>query len=348
MRPNIWFIVISSAVILVPSRVASGHEFRPCLLELRDLGAGRYAYSWTAQAPAAGGGAPEPVFPAHCHRLETPGGPHRSSLDCAPTGLSGSTISIAGLAQAQVDAVVRYSASDGAVTTRVLRADAPAFTVPGGESAPQSKLALASTYLRAGVDHILRGWDHLLFILGLLLLVKRLGPLVRTITAFTLAHSLTLALAVTGAVRVPQAPAEALIALSLMLLAAELARPAERAPLARRRPWAMAFTFGLLHGFGFAGALAELGLPQGEIPLALFAFNAGVECGQLAFIFAALAIAYVSRQITRASARRTGPPRAPPEPQASPAATWKSRAPAYAIGALAAFWLLERIARLGS
>jgi hypothetical protein len=249
-----------------------------------------------------------------------------------------------GLGRAQIDAIVRYTAADGTVTTQALREGASTFTVPGGSEAPRSRAAIASGYLRAGVDHILRGWDHLLFVLGLLLLVKRLGPLVRAITAFTLAHSLTLALSVAGAVAVPQAPAEALVALSLMLLAVELARPAEAEPIARQRPWSMVFVFGLVHGFGFAGALRELGLPAGEVPLALFAFNVGVECGQVAFVLAALGITWIARR----SARGLRSSRARENDERGVAQRYLERAAAYAIGAVSAFWFFERLAKLGS
>src|SRR5262249_43100003 len=149
--------------------------------------------------------------------------------------------------------------------------------------------AVLSGYVRLGITHILLGADHLLFVLGLLLLVPSLGMLVRTITAFTLAHSVTLGLAVLGLIAVPAAPVEALIAASIVLVALELVRDPGAAPtLGRRAPWAIALGFGLLHGLGFAGALADVGLPADRIPLALLGFNAGVEVGQLAFVAAML------------------------------------------------------------
>jgi hydrogenase/urease accessory protein HupE len=175
------------------------------------------------------------------------------------------------------------------------------------------------------VEHLLAGWDHLLFVLGLLLLVRRPRALAGTITAFTAAHSVSLALAVTGVLRVPAAPAEAAIALSLLLLARELACPASQT-LARRRPWVMAFAFGLVHGLGFAGGLRALGLPSGQIPLALLAFNLGLEAAQLALVAAALLLArLLPQERLRAS-----------------------RLPAYLIGSLASFWLLQRIASFWS
>jgi hypothetical protein len=332
----------AAAAILLYSYTAFAHEFRPYLLGIRELGAGKYAVSWSGSgAPSEGAASTTPVFPAHCAVVE--GGSPPRLLDCGAEGLAGSPIPITGLAEARVEAVVRYSGLDGSITTGVLRAGSATFTVPGAAGAPRPGAGIAADYLQAGVGHILKGWDHLLFVLGLLLLVKRARPLIQTITAFTLAHSLTLALAVTGAVRVPQAPAEALIALSLMLLAAELARPAPGASTLRQNPWVMAFVFGLLHGFGFAGALAELGLPEGEIPLALFAFNIGVELGQLAFVAAAVGVAWLARRSMSSAdaiARRTH--------YVYLITNHFPRAPAYAIGALAAFWLLERLSKLGS
>ncbi len=154
----------------------------------------------------------------------------------------------------------------------------------------QSGWSVAGTYLSLGVEHILLGIDHLLFVLALLLITRGTWRLVKTVTAFTVAHSITLALATLGFVHVPQAPVEAVIALSIVFVAAEIVRVRNgRDGIAARAPWIVAFTFGLLHGFGFAGALARVGLPEGHIPLALLFFNVGVEVGQLLFIAAVLA-----------------------------------------------------------
>ncbi|HLM73247.1 MAG TPA: HupE/UreJ family protein [Polyangiaceae bacterium] len=329
-------IIFALVTLILYSGVSFAHEFRPYLLDIREISAGRYTFSWSEGSSQ---GAAAPVFPTHCRIEQDLNGISPRVLDCSAAGLTGSVVAVEGLSQARVEAVVRYSTSDGSVMTGVLRAGSSTFRVPGGAAAPRSKPSIFLDYLASGVDHILRGWDHLLFVLGLLLLVK--GALVHTITAFTLAHSFTLALAVTGAVHVPQAPAEALIALSLMLLAAEIARPAPSASIARRRPWAMALLFGLLHGFGFAGALAELGLPKGEIPLALAAFNIGVEIGQIAFVFAVLGIVWLARRMTSSASDRESP-------AVRPYTKWSPRVPAYAIGALAAFWLIERLMSLGS
>jgi hydrogenase/urease accessory protein HupE len=192
------------------------------------------------------------------------------------------------------------------------------------------ELTVLRTYLVHGVEHILFGYDHLLFVLALILIVRSTRVLFFTITAFTLAHSLTLALATLGVVHVPGPPVEAAIAASILLLDTEIVHLQRgQVGLAARWPWLVAFAFGLLHGFGFASALADIGLPQKDIPLALFAFNLGVECGQLAFMTAVLALAALAKRI-RAAARMEA---------------YASRVAPYAIGGLAVFWLFDRLAR---
>jgi hydrogenase/urease accessory protein HupE len=214
--------------------------------------------------------------------------------------------------------------ADGRSFRRVLTADQPSFLVPGVES----KLGVVRGYTRLGVEHILTGWDHLLFVLGLVLLVGRGRTLLWTITAFTVGHSITLALASLGIVRVPQGPMEAAIAFSIYLLAVELVRSrAGQTSVVQRAPWLVAGPFGLLHGLGFAGALAEVGLPQGEIPLALFAFNVGIELGQLAFVAVVLVAMVALRRL---------PVRWP---------RWAPALPAYGIGSLAIYWFVERLTR---
>ena len=189
----------------------------------------------------------------------------------------------------------------------------------------ESMAQVASTYTLLGIEHILLGIDHLLFVLALLMLVPNMRTLVWTITSFTLAHSLTLAAATLGWVNVPQKPVEAVIALSILFVAMEIVHWRQGKPgITRRMPWLVAFTFGLLHGFGFAGALNEIGLPEHAIPPALLFFNVGVELGQLAFIAAVLLAWAVLKRLNW--------------PQ------WAWRVPVYAIGSMAAFWTIERIA----
>ena len=193
-------------------------------------------------------------------------------------------------------------------------------------SGVQSGLEVAQTYVLLGVDHILTGVDHLLFVLALILLIRDHWMLVKTITAFTVAHSITLAGAALGYLSMPQAPVEATIALSIAFVASELAKaqPGERR-LSESYPWVIAFAFGLLHGFGFAGALKEIGLPQSDVPLALFTFNLGVEAGQLMFVAAVLLGFKVVKALYD-----------------FPAPAWRMAA-AYGIGTISTFWLISRV-----
>jgi hydrogenase/urease accessory protein HupE len=217
-----------------------------------------------------------------------------------------------------IDVLVRIAFKDGRVVSRMLRPDAPSFVFTKETVGPA-----AGGYFVLGVEHILFGIDHLLFVLALVLIVRGVGLLVKTITAFTIAHSITLALAALGVVNVPSAPVEAVIALSIVFVASEILRSRRgEIGLTERAPWLVAGAFGLLHGFGFAGALSEVGLPANDIPSALLFFNVGVEAGQMAFVGAALAVIALLRRI--------------PLPQRAP-----NLAP-YAIGTVAMFWVIER------
>jgi hydrogenase/urease accessory protein HupE len=244
----------------------------------------------------------------------------RWTISTGPAGLEGWEVTVHGLQATMTDVLVRIALADGRVVSRLLRPDSPSF-VFGKENAGLA----AGGYFLLGVEHILFGIDHLLFVLALVLIVRGAGLLVKTITAFTIAHSITLALATLGFVKVPSAPVEAVIALSIVFVAAEIvrARRGERG-LTERAPWLVALTFGLLHGFGFAGALAEVGLPQNDIPLALLLFNLGVEAGQLAFVGAVLAIIAGLRGV-----KFTLP-------------HWSEAIPPYAIGSVAMFWVIQR------
>ncbi len=217
---------------------------------------------------------------------------------------------------------MRLERLDGTTQVELLAPKAPSFVV----AATQGWLGIAATYLRLGVEHILLGIDHLLFVLALLILVDGRRRLIGTVTAFTAAHSLTLAAATLGFVHVPQSPVEAIIALSIVFVAGEIAHAHQGRPgLTQRYPWVVAFTFGLLHGFGFAGALTEVGLPEQAIPLALLFFNVGVEVGQLLFIAVALGLGALAARI----------------PMSRPAWAWK--VPAYGIGTVATFWTIQRV-----
>jgi hypothetical protein len=228
-------------------------------------------------------------------------------------------------------ALVQVRWADGREVTRYFGARSGEIEVPLRrlEVASQDWRAVARRFLALGVWHILAGADHLLFVLGLLMIVRGVGPLVKTITAFTLAHSLTLAATALGFAAVPVRAVESAIALSIVFLAAEILRSMRGAHgLAHRAPWVVAFAFGLLHGFGFAGALAEAGAAAPDLPLALAAFNVGVELGQILFVLAVLALA------PALAALRARVP------------AWTAPAPAYALGAVATWWLVERSAWL--
>jgi hydrogenase/urease accessory protein HupE len=239
-----------------------------------------------------------------------------------PRGLEGWDVRVHGLSATMVDVLVRVAFQDGRVVSRLLRPDAPSFVFTKETVGPA-----AGGYFVLGFEHILFGVDHLLFVLALMLIVRGVGRLVRTITAFTVAHSITLALATLGVVNVPSAPIEAIIGLSIVFVALEILRHRRgQSGLTERAPWLVAGLFGLLHGFGFAGALNQVGLPAHDIPLALLNFNIGVEVGQLAFV--ALTLGFIT------VLRRARWP------------AWAPLLPPYAIGSVAMFWFLERLTGL--
>jgi len=326
-------ICLALTALLLWAAPSAAHESRPAYLDIRELQPGQYEVLW--KRPMRG----DLVlglsvgWPAACAELApgtgraVPGAlVERRLIGCGAEGLVGGRIAIEGLAGTRTDALVRIAFGDGTVQTSLVKPSAPWVDVAG----PRPATAVAGEYFVLGVEHILLGLDHLLFVLGLTLIVRGAALLVKTITAFTVAHSLTLGAATLGFVAVPQAPVEAMIALSILFLASELARQRRGEPgLTARHPWIVAFAFGLLHGFGFAGALAEVGLPPADIPLALLTFNLGVEAGQLAFVAAVAALLWAGQRVI------TAPPR------------WLGAMPAYAIGSLAAFWLIERVAGFG-
>jgi hydrogenase/urease accessory protein HupE len=316
--------------LLLGAAAASAHEVRPAYLEITERGPDTYDVLF--KVPAAGDDLRLGLavrMPADAEVVDPPRGAfagrahvQRSRVRRAG-GLAGTTIAIDGLAATLTDALVRVELADGTVQTARVTPDAPSFIVA---AAPGSG-AVARTYLALGLEHILLGVDHLLFVLALLILVPDLRRLLWTVTAFTLAHSLTLAAATLGWVAVPPPPVEAVIALSIVFVAGEIVHGARGRPgSSARQPWVVALAFGLLHGFGFAGALHEIGLPQHAIPLALLAFNAGVELGQILFVGAVLGGTMLLARL------RVRPPRA-----------WRT-ATAYGIGAVASYWLVERIA----
>ncbi len=307
----------------------AAHESRPAYLDIREFGAGQYDVVW--KRPMRGEYVigfsvawPDDCTPTNQTEAQVPGASvTRMLLDCGRSGLVGQQISILRLPETSAEVLVRVEFLDGSAQTDLLRPTSATMTIDG----PKTALAVGVEYAVLGFDHILAGIDHLVFVLGLTLLVGGGWMLVKTITAFTVAHSITLALSTLGLVRVSQAPVEAVIALSIVFLARELLlKHRGQSGLTARAPWLVAFVFGLLHGLGFAGALREIGLPPGDIPLALLAFNLGVEAGQLAFVATILVVlALVQRAFANAVPK------------------WATQIPAYAIGTVAAFWTIERI-----
>lgn len=319
---------MAAFLCLLAAQPASAHETRPGYLELTEVEPDQYDALF--KVPILSGARLKiyAVLPASCAPL-TPTSIYttptalleRTRVSCEK-GLVGQTIGIRGLEALITDVLVRIQPLEGAALMHRLRPNDASFVVP----AAPSRLEVAGTYLGLGVEHILGGIDHLLFVLALLLLVRGFRLLLKTISAFTVAHSITLALATLGFVDVAGAPVEAVIALSILFLASEIAHArAGREGLTLRYPWVVAFTFGLLHGLGFAGALSEVGLPQSDIPLALFLFNVGVELGQLLFVAAVLGVVMMIRRV-----RIEWP-------------EWSWQVPAYGIGSVAAFWCVQRI-----
>jgi hydrogenase/urease accessory protein HupE len=326
-----WLLMLTMVLAANVPGIALGHEVRPGYLELRQTGTDTWSVLWKVPAQGEMRLSIHPQFPESCALVSEPiavqaAGAYteRTTIACKG-GLVGHAIGIDGLSTTMTDVLVRSVRADDSVQVARLTPSAPAFVF---EVAPGS-LEVARAYTALGIEHILGGIDHLLFVLALLLIVRNQWVLVKTITAFTVAHSVTLAAATLGWVHVPQPPVEAVIALSILFLASELAKQRHgHAGLMERYPWIVAFTFGLLHGFGFAGALREIGLPESDIPLALFTFNVGVELGQLMFVGAVLlALAALRRLLARVPA-------------------WTHAMPAYGIGTMAAFWWLQRMAPL--
>lgn len=332
---------LAALLALMLPLAAPAHPLAPGLLELTEVGPARYAALWRTPVVRAGALTVEPRLPAGCVALAPPSLQPGSAevltarwlVECAG-GLDGKAVAVDGLPGSGINVILRVVARDGTEFKALLGADRPAATVRhAGEPT-------FTRYLALGAEHLAGGLDHVLFLVGLFLLVgTRPGrdawrPLLVTVTAFTVGHSVTLAAATAGLAPLPQAVAEWLIAGTVLALALELSRPggaaAGAAPgaasLLRRRPASMAAAFGLVHGLGFAGALREAGLPAGDVPLALLAFNIGIELAQLALV----AALWLGAQALRAV----------PAARAAPAL------PAYVIGSMAACWLLERSAGL--
>jgi hypothetical protein len=304
--------------------------FRPAYLELRQTSAETYDVMW--KVPAQGDTlrlAIHVVFPEGTVNISEPRGSfvgdgfvERWTVQ-REGGLAGRRVRIDGLPGTITDVLARVERDDGTTQVARLLPEQPAFVV----ESPAHATGVALTYLVLGGHHILAGVDHLLYILAMLFLVKGWRRIVATMSAFTMTHSLTLTAAALGWVHVPQPPVEACIALSIVFVAREIVQARRGAAgLTARWPWVVSFSFGLMHGFGFAGALAQVGLPAHAIPAALLFFNVGVELGQLVFVAAVLGALALLIRIPR------------PWPR------WAEAVPAYAIGGVAMFWVIVRIA----
>ena len=322
--------VTLAAILLLLASVATADVFRPAYLEISELGNDEYSVLW--KVPALGSDQRLAAYVRIPESAETVDGPRivaygrnwveRTTIRLTG-GLAGQVFEIEGSAVGVTEVIARVERLDGSSQVERLAMERPQFIV----EPPQAAGAVAWSYFILGVEHILGGIDHLLFVLALLLIVRGSRRIVATVTAFTVAHSLTLAAATLGWVHIPGPPVEAIIALSIVFVASEVVHARQGRPgLTEAAPWIVAFSFGLLHGFGFAGALAEVGLPQTAIPLALLTFNVGVEAGQLLFVIAVLALRFVGARIFHAEIR------------------WLPVATAYGVGSIAAFWTIERIA----
>ena len=307
--------------------VARAHEALPGLLELREQADGAYALVWKQPVGVSGPAPVAPVFPEDCRldgRVDASVGSEtrirRGTVSCAG-GLAGRSISIAGLDLTGAAVLVRLRHVDGRIENYVLRPASPRVTMSAGGGA----LSTTLSYLRLGIEHILVGVDHLVFVWGLMLMLSGWRRLLHTITAFTAAHSATLTLAVLGVVNVPLPPLNVVIGLSILFLGPEVLRAARsQSSLMLRHPAMAAMIFGLLHGIGFASGLSTAGLPREEIPMALLAFNVGVELGQLAFVALVLGVTHAWRVLEIQWSRRM------------------ALVPGYVLGVMGAFWTLDR------
>lgn len=327
-RGQLQFIYSILFLLLLNAATSlNAHEIRPALLEIKERSPGLYDVTW--KVPTKGNQilAVSPILPESFNPVglpsnySIPGALVERTTFKSDKPLAGESILIEGLSGVQIDVLLQIELLDGSNYSAVIRPTEPTYLIPLIET----KSEVAFSYWRMGFYHILDGIDHLLFLLALVFFIPRFKNLLWAVTAFTVAHSITLALATLGVLYVPSAPTEAVISLSIVFLAVEIIRKhSGDNSLTERYPWIVAFIFGLFHGLGFAGALSEVGLPQHEIPLALFTFNVGVESGQVLFIAIVAVIIAILRKVN------------------IPYPGWSWRLVPYAIGSIAAFWTLER------
>ncbi len=321
-----------AAIVLLLSAVASAHEARPAYLELKETAPGRFTVLWRTPVLS---GMRLPIalqLPDSAKDLRPPTTQEladslleRHWVDAGPNGLAGKRIEFPGLQFTITDVLVRLELLDGRKWTTIVRPSRPWVEITGS----QTWAGVVGTYIAQGIRHILFGADHMLFVLGLLLIVTDRWMLLKTITAFTVAHSITLAIATLGYAELPVLPLNAAVALSILFLGPEIVRSWRgQTSFTIRHPWVVAFAFGLLHGFGFASALTSAGLPHHDLPLALVSFNVGVELGQLGFIALLLALERSFRILQVRWPR------------------WAEALPGYTVGSLGAFWTIQRVTLL--
>ena len=325
-----WLLVIGMCLLVAP--LCRAHPVMNAYLEMVESSDGTTSVIWRHPSAAASGMNLEPLYPPGVNiiaalPLQSENGFVREHyiLRGAPRCWSGCAIGLKGTTSSATEVLVRLKLADGQTQIAVLRSPADIFTVPQRAGRGQATAA----YFQLGLDHILKGVDHLLFVLGLLILVPKRMMLIKTITAFTVAHSITLAIATLGYASVPLPPLNVAIALSIFYLGPEIVRKQRgKTSLTIDHPWLVAFVFGLLHGFGFASGLTSLGLPQADIPFALLMFNLGVEFGQLCFVFIILALVHSFNRLEIVWPR------------------WVAALPCYTVGSLGAFWTIQRAAIL--
>ncbi len=318
------------ALLLLLTPALWAHESRPAYLEVKEKAPGQFSLVWRTPTLS---GMRLPVMlqlPEDARNLQQPATQEladsvitRYSIDCSPGGLSGKRIEFPGLQGTITDVLVRVEMLDGRSWTTIVHPSQPWVEI----TAAQTRLQVMGSFIVQGIRHILFGADHMLFVLGLLLIVKDRWMLLKTITAFTVAHSITLAIATLGYAEAPMLPLNAAIALSILFLGPEIVRSWRgETSFTIRHPWVVAFAFGLLHGFGFASALTSAGLPKAELPTALLSFNVGVEIGQLSFVALILLLERAFRILQVRWPR------------------WAEALPGYAVGSLGAFWTVQRLA----
>jgi hydrogenase/urease accessory protein HupE len=318
----------TAVVVMLAAQTLYAHEVRPGYLELRQTAANTYAVLWKVPAVGDMRLSIYPRFPENCNPTgdvasyrASDSYTERLTLVC-PRGLTGGKIAIDGLAATMTDVLVRIDRMDGSTQVARLTQSVPTLVV----DASPGRLQVARVYSVLGVEHILTGLDHLLFVLALIIITRGGWKLAKTVTAFTLSHSVTLTAATLGFVHVPQRPVEAVIALSIVFVAAEVLRMQRGIKsMTFSAPWMVAFSFGLIHGLGFAGGLNDAGLPLAHIPTALLFFSLGVESGH--FLFIAVVLSSI----------------APMARIHIPFPRWTELVPPYAIGAIAMFWVIQRI-----